>query len=142
MSAQTDPAVAAINDARALLDTLLGSDWREIHVVSGETEIFIARNGAGANPMRAAPAAPIADPARSLPPAVEKTVTAPHVATVVEAVSVGTRVEAGQTVATLHVLDEPIAVTAPGAGTVVRVDAAPGELLDFGAPLVTIGQAA
>lgn len=142
MSAQTGPAIAAINDARALLDALLGSDWREIHVVSGDTEIFIARNGAGANPMRAVPAAPVAEAASPLPPVVEKAVTAPHVATLVEAVSVGTRVEAGQTVATLHVLDEPIAVAAPGAGTVVRVDASPGELLDFGAPLLTIAQAA
>ncbi len=144
MTARKDPVVQAIDDARALLDTLLANDWQELHVVSGDTEIFLARNGGGANPMRAAPpAAPVAVPPPPSPaPASERSVTAPHVATLVDALPVGTRVAAGDRVATLHVLDDREDVAAPVAGTILRVDATPGALLDYGASLLVIAETA
>lgn len=151
MTIESDPATQAINDARALLDTLLASGWQELHVVSGDTEIFLARQGGGANPMRVAPApvsvqAPVptqaAPGAVAIAPAAETVVTAPHVATLVDALAPGEAVKAGQTIATLRVLDETETVEAPVAGTIVRVEAAAGDLLDYGAPLLCIAEVA
>lgn len=142
MTKMTDPTDAAIHDARALLQTLMASDWREVHVRSGEAEIFIAREGGGANPMRAS--APIASVEPASPLAATSgsnvVVTAPHVATLTDALSVGTVVSAGQTVATLRVLDQTEAVEAPVAGAITSVSAAAGDLLDFKAPILSITQ--
>lgn len=140
MNAEKDQALQAIADARALLDTLLSSGWQDMHVVSGGTEIFLARNGGGANPMRAA-ALHVAAP-DTLATGPETAVKAPHVATLVDVLAVGTRVEAGQKVATLHVLDAEQAVEAPVSGIVVRLDAAAGDLLDYGAALLQIAETA
>jgi len=142
MTKITDPTDAAINDARALLQTLMASDWREVHVRSGEAEIFIARQGGGANPMRepapmaaVEPASPVAAKSES-----NVVVTAPHVASLTEVLPVGTVVSAGQTVATLRVLDQSDAVEAPVAGVIASVDAAVGDLLDFKASILSITQ--
>lgn len=142
MTAESDPVAQAINDARALLGTLLASDWREIHVISGGTEIFLARPGGGANPMLAAPAAPHPAAPETIAPARERAVKAPHVATLVDVLRVGTAVAAGDAVATLRVLDEQEVVAAPVAGTLYRIDAEVGVLLDYGAPLLVIAEAA
>lgn len=142
MTADKDPAVQAINDARALLGTLLSSDWLELHVVSGDTEIFLARVGAGVNPMREA-AAPVGYARADAPVGGGETVmTAPHVATLVDILPAGTVVAAGQKVATLRVLDDREDVEAAVAGTVIRVGAAAGELVEYGAPLLSIAGAA
>ena len=148
MTSKTDPADQAINDARALLQTLMASDWREVHVRSGEAEIFIAREGGGANPMREpAPVAPAASVAAPTGAAQARTgsdtfVTAPHVATLMETLPVGMVVVVGQTVATLRVLDDTETVEAPVAGTIAGVSAAAGDLLDFKAPILSIAQSA
>lgn len=148
MTSKTDPADQAINDARALLQTLMASDWREVHVRSGEAEIFIAREGGGANPMREpAPTASTAQTAVAVSLAEVKevsdtVVTAPHVATLMEALSAGSVVSAGQTVASLRVLDETQTVAAPVSGIIVRLSAAVGDLLDFKAPILSIAQSA
>lgn len=144
MSVDRDPALQAINDARALLETLLSNGWQEMHVVSGDTEIFLACKSGGPNPMRAA-AWTVASASRSTVVAAaapETVVKAPHVATLVDALPVGTTVTAGQAIATLQVLGESEAVEAPVSGTIVRHVAAAGELVDFGAPLVSIAVAA
>jgi len=146
MTNVTDTADGAINDARALLQTLMASDWREVHVRSGGTEIFIARDGGGSNPMRepapVAPAAPTASPAGAGQAGTgsDTVVTAPHVATVVETLPIGTTVTVGQTVATLRVLDDTETVEAPVAGTITAVSAAVGDLLDFKVPILSIAQ--
>ena len=148
MIKMTDPTAAAINDARALLQTLMASDWREVHVRSGEAEIFIARDGGGPNPMRepapTASAAPTAGPvslteARAVSDTV---VTAPHVATLMEALPAGSVVSAGQTVASLRVLDETETIAAPVSGIIVRLSAAVGDLVDFKAPILSIAMGA
>ena len=148
MTTEKDPATQAIDDARALLDTLLASGAQQIHVHVGGTEIFIARAGAPASPMRmAAPApapaaVPAPAPATAPAPGVEVEVRLPHVATLVSVLPVGTAVTAGQVVASVHVLDEPEELTAPTGGTIAGVAAAAGALLDYGALVVTIREAA
>jgi len=133
MTTGTDKA--AINDARALLDALLASDWGDVHVTSGGTEIFIARAAGGANPMRT-----------SSEPAVEalrgggttSTVTAPHVATLVSVVPIGSNVTQGERVATIEVLNEEEMVLAPVSGRVSVVHAEQGRLLEFKTPILDI----
>lgn len=148
MTTVKDPATLAIDDARALLDTLLSSGAQQIHLASGGTEIFIARAGAPASPMRMAvparaPAAvPTPVPAAATISAVDVELRLPHVATLVSVLPVGTAVTAGQVVASIHVLDEPEDLTAPTSGTIVSVAAAAGALLDYGAVLMTIREAA
>ncbi|KMS58752.1 biotin/lipoyl-containing protein [Sphingobium cupriresistens] len=137
MTAGKNPAIAAIDDARALLDTLLTHGWQQLHVASGDTEIFLARDGGCANPMRVAalPDAVVIPTPQAGP---ETLVSAPHVATLEQALAAGTQVTVGQTVATVRVLDEQEDIAAPVSGTIVRVDAAPGALLEYGAPLLSI----
>ncbi|MGE4303207.1 MAG: hypothetical protein AB7E24_04135 [Novosphingobium sp.] len=143
MSVEKDPALEAITDARALLDTLLSSGWQELHLVSGNTEIFLARNGGGLNPMRACgPVTGDVPLPASTDDRPETVVKAPHVATLVDALPAGTAVIAGQKVATLRVLDESEAIEAPVSGTISGHGAAAGDLVDYGAPLVSIRVAA
>lgn len=137
----------AINDARALLNALLASDWREVHVRSGEAEVFIARDGGSLNPMRAIAPTPLTSVAahsvaEPLSRGADTPVTAPHVASLVDVLPVGTVVCAGQVVATLRVLEDRQSVEAPVSGTIVSVSAAPGVLLDYKAPIVSIAQTA
>ena len=135
MSAQF-PAERAVEDARALLDTLLASAWTELHVASGGTEIFVAMAGGRENPMRAA-----AEPAVTVSaaePAIVVEVPAPHVATLVSVEAEGASVAAGARVATLRVLDEEKELLAPVAGRVVRGLAKPGDLVEVGQPVVAL----
>lgn len=143
MTDKTDPARAAIQDARALLETMLASDWQDMHVVSGETEIFLARFGGRANPMRAvAPVAVPAVPSARVVLGKEVCVKAPHVATLVSTLPVGRQVAAGETIAVLSVLDEDIALAAPVAGEVLVAQAATGALVEFDTPILTLREAA
>lgn len=139
MTMNEDAVTRAINDARALLSTLISSEWQELHVVSGDTEIFVARHGAGANPMRAAQASDAVEAPAAGP---ELQMKAPHVATVIAALPVGTSVSAGQKVATLRVLDEEEDVLSPVSGTIVRIDAEGGALVEYDDPLLSIVQLA
>lgn len=130
------PIAAAIDDARALLDALLANDWRDAHVAVGDTEIFIARAGGRPNPMVAAPV-----PAPAHAAARGQAVTAPHVATLVSTAPLGASVDTGQAVATIRVLGDETAVLAPFAGRIAALSAAPGALLEFGMPIVLLGEA-
>lgn len=125
---------AAIDDARALLDALLASDWRDLHVTSGGTEIFIARPGGGANPMRAS-----AEPVESaVSEAGTTAITAPHVATLVSTAQIGANLSQGEIAATIEVLGEEETVLAPVAGRVAMVHVEPGALLEFKMPILEI----
>lgn len=137
MTIREDAVTQAVNDARALLASLLSSEWQEVHVVSGDTEIFIARHGAGANPMRVSPPQ---EPIEAIATGPELQMKAPHVATVVDTLPVGTSVSAGQKVATLRVLHEEEDVLSPTSGTIVRIDAAQGVLVQYDDPLLALVQ--
>ncbi|EIZ77813.1 acetyl-CoA carboxylase, biotin carboxyl carrier protein [Novosphingobium sp. Rr 2-17] len=143
MTGSQDTATQAINDARALLDTLVANGWHEMHVVSGDTEIFLAAQGGGRNPMRdvmvSATAATPA-PENVAVPSREVEVKAPHVATLVSLVAVDTMVMAGQRVATIRVLDDEMELPAEVSGTVARVNAAAGDLLDYATPIAVIAE--
>ena len=134
-----NPIERAITDARALLDTLLTSGWQDMHVVSGDTEIFVAQAGGRPNPMRVAPVSELAMQPVS---AQETAVAAPHVATLVDMLAVGTAVKAGQTVATIRVLDDEEVLTAPIDGRIATAHVQAGSLVEFGAPILSIAQAA
>lgn len=144
MTAPKDSVAQAIIDARALLDALVTNGWKEMHVVSGDSEIFLARQGGRANPMRhiPVPAPPAPAPSTEGGQGRETKVQAPHVATLVSVLAVGTSVAAGQSVATLRVLEAETEVAATVGGTIVRVDAVPGDLLDYAALLLSIEEGA
>ncbi|MGK2910986.1 MAG: hypothetical protein ACSLE1_14470 [Sphingobium sp.] len=132
----------AIADARALLDTLMSSGWQELHVVSGETEIFIARADGGFNPMRVGTAA--AEPELPVVPANAPvtSVTAQHVATLVHALPIGTDLQAGDPVATIRVLEVEEVIPAPVAGRITSHSAEVGALIEYGMRILGIAQAA
>lgn len=133
MTTGTDKA--AINDARALLDALLASDWRDVHVTSGGTEIFIARAGGGANPMRAS-----AEPVVSVSgeTGMTSTVAAPHVATLVSVAQIGADLTQGDMAATIEVLGEEETILAPVSGRVAIVHVEKGGLIEFNMPILEI----
>ena len=132
MTTGTDKA--AINDARALLDALLASDWRDVHVTSGGTEIFIARAGGGANPMRAS-----AEPVVSVSGEAGMTSTvAPHVATLVSVAQIGADLTQGDIAATIEVLGEEETILAPVSGRVAMVHVEKGGLIEFNMPILEI----
>ena len=140
MSAPVNILQSAIDDARALLDTLLTSGWQDIHVESGTTEIFIARDGGRSNPMRQVPAFPVAASAAQEEPEDQvHSVTAPHVATVVDVAAIGTWVDDGARVATIRVLDVEEMVAAPHAGTIIAIHAEVGALVEFMTPILSLG---
>lgn len=129
---------AAIDDLRALMDAAIANDWQEMHIVEGDTEIFIAREGGVGNPLLGM----TSDGAEGQSPtgAVHDLI-APHVATVSAiAVVPGDWVEEGAEIATLSVLDEPVSVVAPCAGIVVDVGAALGELVEFDTVIMRIAE--
>lgn len=131
----TETNTAAINDARALLDALLASDWRDLHVTSGGTEIFIARAGGGANPMRAS-AEPVVSAVKEA--GTTSTVMAPHVATLVSVAQIGADLTQGDIAATIEVLGEEETVLAPVSGRVAMVHVEQGGLLEFKMPILEI----
>ena len=128
----------AIADARALLDTMVGSDLARLHVSSGGTDIFISRH-AEPSPLLAAHDVPAEVAAV---PVVEHHVTAPHVATLIATVAVGEQVEAGGTIATIAVLDVEAPLSSPVSGRVARIEAAAGTLIEYGQLLIVIEAAA
>lgn len=131
----------AIDNARALSVTMIDQGWGTVHVSSADCEIFLTRGDGRIDPLLPAPvAAAVAAVAAPAPVAVllAVEVTAPHVATVVSLAAVGAVVQAGQTVATLRVLDETSEIAAPVDGTVDSHGALTGELAEYGTRLVTL----
>lgn len=122
-----------IADARVMLAALAASSWQECHIVTADTEIFIAKAGGGPNPMRQADAVP-----RDANRSAGRPITAPHVATLVDILPPGSAVGAGQSIATIEVLGSELPVAAPSAGVLVSVEARPGALLEYGTLLATM----
>ncbi|MBC2670582.1 hypothetical protein ACFOON_10940 [Novosphingobium piscinae] len=136
-----DKALAAITNARALLDTMLAGGWNEVCVQGEEGDYFLARHPGTPNPLTAPPAAAVSPAAAASPPVqapAARAVTAPHVGTVVWLAPVGTAVGEGAAVARLAVLDETVEVAAPAGGTVTGHGVKVGDLAEFKTELVTL----
>lgn len=131
-----------ITDTRALLRLFRQSGYADIHLRSGDYELFVARPNGGANPLHAPVAAevvhapPAADPAEAAK--AEQLVSAPHIASFVSALPVGSAVAAGDMIARIELLGEPIDLCADRAGLVTDVLAEPGALIEYAAPLVRL----
>ena len=139
------PAEAALRDARALLHTLTRTPLAELHLASGDMEVFIAKPAGRANPMRATPfpagaavTAEVATSAAVVPVAEVVVLRAPHVASVAWLAPEGAELQAGATAVELRVLDTVEALAAPSAGRVGAHRAAVGELIDYGSPVLEL----
>lgn len=130
-----DSAAKAINDACALLNTLIVSEMVEMHVVSGDIEIYIARQGGGTNPMRVGKATVPAKMAEVPQPTY---LTAPHVATLVDVIAAGSKVTQGDWIATLRVIGDTHQISATSSGHVTEVFAMQGDLLEFGMQIASL----
>jgi acetyl-CoA carboxylase biotin carboxyl carrier protein len=117
-----------IANSRALLRLFIQSDYGELHVRSGDFEMFVARAGGRRNPMRDARAAFL--------------VTAPHIASLVSTLPVGSVVAAGDKVARIALLDEAIDIVADQAGTIDTLLVQPGALIEYATPLLSLTSAA
>ena len=132
-----DKARRAIDNIRALLDTLLASGWAEVCVTGKDGDYFLARHPGTPNPL-IEPVGEVA-PLASAPAA--EMVKAPHVGTVVWLAPLGplgTRLAEGDVAARLMVLDESVEVLATAAGTVRAHRALLDELAEFATPLVEL----
>jgi biotin carboxyl carrier protein len=128
-----------IDNSRALLRLFTKSGYGELHVRLGDFQMFVARADGARNPLRAgAPAAEPSAPAS----AVSHVVTAPHIASLVSTLPVGSAIAAGDMVARIALLDEEIDIAAEQAGMVDAVLAQPGTLVEYATPILSLRSAA
>jgi biotin carboxyl carrier protein len=131
-----------VNDARVLLGLLQRSQWGDLHVRTPDGEIFIARHGAGANPMLLPGVANRhAGATHSGPetgPIMSRVIRAPHVASVIEVLPAQSEVAVGTVICRLGVLGEIVEVASPHSGVIGELLAALGTLVEYDSPLVTI----
>jgi len=140
---------------QTLAKLLSDNDLTEIEVVDGDRRIAVRRNVtvAAAAPIAVAPAPAAAPaPATAAPTAPENlanhpgTVPSPMVGTAYLSaepgsrpfVSVGERVEAGDTLLIVEAMKVMNQITAPHGGTVTRILVQNAEPVEFGQPLVVI----
>lgn len=107
-----------LNDARALLAAFARNNLRSMTIeLRAGVQLSLSRDA----------------------PALQGTaVTAPHVGTLVQRMSEGQAVRAGETVATLDLLGEAVAIKADIAGLISKGPAMIGDLVEFGEPLAWI----
>lgn len=131
---------AIIEDTRALLRLFRQSGYVDFHLRSGDYELFVARPGGSANPLRApvTQATPLVPVEPAATATSEQLLSAPHIATFVSALDVGSAVVAGDAVVRIELLGEPIDLFADHAGMVTDVLARPGALVEYAAPLVRL----
>lgn len=123
----------AITDTRALLRLFEQSRYGELYVRGDDYSLFIARTAGRTNPLLKS-AAPVPDVA----PITSFLVTAPHIASLVSTVPVGSSVAAGDIVARIALLDEEIDIAAEQGGTVDALLAQPGALIEYAAPILSL----
>lgn len=110
--------IALFDDARALLDAFARQEVRQLDVgLRPDVQLRLAREAS----------APSGEP-----------VLAPHLGTFVEQKSDGTAVQVGQVVATIELLGERIGLVAARDGVVSGGRFGPGELVQYGDPLVWV----
>ena len=132
-----DKARRAIDNVRALLDTLLASGWAEVCVTGRDGDYFLARHSGTPNPL-IEPVGEVAALASAPAVVTVANVKAPHVGTVAWLAPLGTRLAEGDVAALLMVLDESVEVLATAAGTVRAHRALLDELAEFATPLVEL----
>ena len=130
-------SIASLNDARALLDTLVSQGWQSAVVRVGDSEFLLSRDALlerdfPADSVGEAAAAPLAAPPQL------QTVSAPHIGTLVEIAAVGSTVARGEMVAVLTVLEERVEISAPTSGQVHGHKAQPGALVEYGQVLAEL----
>lgn len=131
-------SVAAIDNARALLETFTANGWDSAVIRLGESEFAFSRTDVLGRPETAE--APVDASASEATPAVRATysVTAPHIGTVVSVAAPGTQLAAGAVAAVLSVLGETFDVVTAQPGRVVAVGVKPGDLAEFGTTLTEL----
>lgn len=130
----------AIDDLRALMTALTASDWRELHLADGETEIYIAREGSHGNPMVGLGTDGDAVD-HGPPPGPLQDLCALHVCTIAALhAQLGDYVEENAEVVSISVLDEITALVAPCGGVIVDLCVSPGELAEFGTVILRIAE--
>lgn len=113
-----EPDAALVNDSRALLDAFARQDLSQLDVrLRSDVQLRL---------LREAPV-PSGEP-----------VLAPHVGTFVDSKADGAVVQAGEVVATIELLAERISLVATRAGVVSGGKFEPGELVQYGDPLVWV----
>lgn len=121
-----------LHEARALLRGFTHTKARALDVRTDRLLLFLSRDATVRYAARPAAAIPPADvgPAHDL--------AAPHLGTLADVAAVGTRVSAGQAVATLRVLDRETLIVAESDGEVVAHHHASGALVEFGQPVLAL----
>ena len=124
-------SIASLNDARALLDTLVSQGWQSAVVRVGDSEFLLSRDALLERdiPTDAVGEAAVAPLAAS--PQLQ-TVSAPHIGTLVEIAAVGSVITKGGLVAVLAVLGERVEIFAPESGRVLGHKVEPGALVEYG----------
>lgn len=129
-----------IADLRGLLGIVERSDWREFYLRLDDWSVFMARPGGGSSPMLSDHSGDMAA-ARDLPDERSPTtafLNAPHIATFLSALAVGSSVEAGDPLARIELLGETIDLASESAGVVTAVLVDQGMLVEYDQQLVEL----
>jgi acetyl-CoA carboxylase biotin carboxyl carrier protein len=123
---------ASLHDIRALVTLVDRSPWRELYVRTDGWTAFLAKPGAGPNPMR--------QPVPAIAETVADTfvIRAPHLGLFTASLPVGSVVDVDAVVGMIEVLGSFSEVCTDLGGVIESVPAASGALVEYGAPLVLI----
>ncbi len=127
-------SVAAIDNARALLEVFTANGWDSAVIRLGDSEFAFSRTDVLGRPE------PVVAAAAEATLAVQAThsVTAPHIGTVVSVAAAGTELAAGAVAAVLSVLGETVDVVTAQSGRVAAAHVTPGDLAEFGTVLAEL----
>lgn len=128
---------AFLDDGRALLATFTAAGWATASIALGESRFAFAREDSNVS-VDAGSGQAGTDGAALAEPAVQ--VLAPHVGTVTKVAEPGRSVDSGSWVASIEVLGEAFDILALHGGTVARVLANPGTLVEFGQVILEISR--
>ena len=128
-----DRTKTALQDAAILFTLFHKSAWRSAHVIVGSLQVSISR--AHGTRQVAAPAAMHPGKAEAV-----TVLTAPHLATIRRCAQAGDMVAAGESYATLEVLQRTSELTAEFDMVVVEQFGAASTLIEFGQPILAVLQ--